>query len=67
MLDMLRRTDYCNIGSYWLRDSRDDDPTSRALIEGFEGKVTFGYLYIDNRALSAPAAAFLARLRSKIK
>ncbi len=66
MLDMLRRTDYCNIGSYWLRDSREDDPTSRALIEGFEGKVTFGCLYIDNRALSAPAAAFLARLRSKI-
>ena len=67
MLDMLRRTDYCNIGSYWLRRSREGEPTSRALIEGFEGKVAFGCLHIDNRALSAPAAAFLERLRSEIR
>lgn len=66
MLDMLRRTDLCNIGSYWLRRSREDEPTSRALIEGFEGKVAFGCLHIDNRAFSAPAAAFLERLRGEI-
>ncbi len=66
MLDMLRSTDYCNIGSYWLRESRRFSDTSRALIEGFEGRVAFGCLSIDNRSLSLPAAAFLERLRDKI-
>jgi hypothetical protein len=67
MLDMLRSTAYCNIGSYWLRDSRGASETGRALIEGFEGRVAFGCLFIDNRPLSAPAAAFLERLRQEIR
>ena len=66
MLDMLRSTDYCNIGSYWLRESRRPSETSRALIEGFEGRVAFGCLSIDNRPLRPPAAAFLERLRAEI-
>ena len=66
MLDMLRSTDYCNIGSYWLRNGRRTSETSRALIEGFEGRVAFGCLFIDNRPLSSPAAAFLSRLREEI-
>ena len=66
MLDMLRDTDYCNIGSYWLRENRRDAETTRALIEGFEGRVAFGCLSIDNRPLSSPAAAFLNRLREII-
>ena len=67
MLDMLRQTDFCNIGSYWARDKKAGEPTSRALIEGFEGRVAFGCLHIDNRPFSAPAAAFLERLRSRIE
>ena len=67
MLDMLRSTDYCNIGSYWLRENPQASDTSRALIEGFEGRVAFGCLYIDNRSLSSPAAAFLERLRDEIR
>ena len=66
MLDMLRSTDYCNIGSYWLRENRRPSGTTQALIEGFEGRVAFGCLSIDNRTLSAPAAAFLERLREAI-
>ncbi len=66
MLDMLRSTDYCNIGSYWLRENHRDSETTRALIEGFEGRVAFGCLSIDNRPLSSPAAAFLDRLREMI-
>ena len=66
MLDMLRSTDYCNIGSYWLRENRRASETCRALIEGFEGRVAFGCLSIDNRPLSASAAAFLDRLREKL-
>ena len=66
MLDMLRRTDCCNVGSYWQRSGRAGEPTSRVRIEGFERRVAFGCLRIDNRALSAPAAAFLERLRGAI-
>ena len=67
MLDMLRSTDYCNIGSYWIRESRRASETCRALIEGFEGRVAFGCLFIDTRPLSSPAADFLKRLRDEIK
>ena len=66
MLDMLRRTDYCNIGSYWFSGGQTGESFSRAVIEGFEGRVTFGCLKIDNRPLSAPTAAFLERLRGEI-
>ena len=63
---MLRSTDYCNIGSYWLRESRRGSETTQALIEGFEGRVAFGCLSIDNRPLRSSAAAFLNRLREMI-
>ena len=63
MIRMLEKTELCNLGSYWLRESRRASETSRALIEGFEGRVAFGCLFIDNRPLSLPAAAFLERLR----
>ena len=66
MLDMLRRTDYCNIGSYWQSGGRAEESFSRARIEGFEGRVAFGCLKIDNRPLSAPAEAFLERLRGEL-
>ena len=66
MLEMLRSTDYGNIGSFWLREDRLTSETSRAQIEGFEGRVAFGCLSIDNRPLRPPAAAFLERLRNNI-
>ena len=67
MLDMLRSTDICNIGSYWLRESRRASETCRVPIEDFEGRVAFGCLFIDNRPLSSSAEAFLERLREEIK
>ena len=67
MLDMLRSTDICNIGSYWLRESRRASETCRVPIEDFEGRVAFGCLFIDNRPLSSSAEAFLERLRDEIK
>ncbi len=66
MLDVLRSTDLCNVGSYWLRENRRASDTSRALIEGFEGRVAFGCLSLDDRSLRSPAAAFLERLREEI-
>ncbi len=66
MLDMLRQTDHCNVGSYWQREVLPGEATSRALIEGFEGRVAFGCLRVDDRPLSAAAEAFLECLRGRL-
>ena len=67
MLDMLRATALCNLGSYWLRDNGGEFPLSRAVVEGFRGRVSFGCLRIDNRALRAPAERFLAAFQERLK
>ena len=67
MLDMLRTTALCNLGSYWLRDNGGEIPLSRAVIEGFRGRVSFGCLQIDNRLLNAPAKSFLEVLRERLR
>ena len=64
MLEMLRTTDLCNLGSYWLREGSGN--LSRAVVRGFQGRVAFGCLHIDNRALSGPAEAFLSALRARL-
>jgi DNA-binding transcriptional LysR family regulator len=66
MLDMLRTTALCNLGSYWLRAGSGETDFSRAVVQGFEGRVAFGCLRIDNRPLSAPAEAFLAALKARL-
>ena len=57
MLEMLRKTALCNLGSYWLPET-PAAPFSRAMVQGFEGRVAFGCLRIDNKPLSAPAEGF---------
>ena len=66
MLEMLRKTALCNLGSYWLPET-PAAPFSRAMVQGFEGRVAFGCLRIDNKPLSAPAEGFLERLRAKLE
>ena len=66
MLDMLRATPLCNLGSYWLKDDGAASPLTRAVVQGFQGRVAFGCLQIDNRALRPPAEAFLQTLREKL-
>ena len=61
MLRMLRETELCNIGSYWHRDEHSDFSLTR--IDGFEGRVSFGYLRRADAPLSDTAAAFLETLR----
>jgi len=67
MLDMLRTTSLCNLGSYWLRDNGGGNPLSRAVVEGFQGRVSFGRLQLDNRLLNAPAKRFLDVLRERLR
>ena len=66
MLDMLRTTPFGNLGSYWLRSGHMETGFSRAIVKGFEGRISFGCLRIDNRPLSAGAEAFLAALKSRL-
>ena len=66
MLDMLRKTPLGNLGSYWLRSGYKETGFSRALVKGFEGRVAFGCLRIDNRPLSTSAEAFLETLKARL-
>ncbi len=66
MLDMLRTTALSNLGSYWLRDDDGEKTFSRAIVQGFEGRVAFGCLRIDNRPLHAAAETFLNALTERI-
>ncbi len=66
MLRTLRETELCNIGSYWFREDAADPDLTRAVIDGFQGQVSFGYL--QNRAVSLSEAgeAFLALVRARL-
>ncbi|MBR6113845.1 MAG: LysR family transcriptional regulator [Oscillospiraceae bacterium] len=66
MLDMLRTTSLCNLGSYWLRNNGEGEAFSRSAVKGFENRITFGCLCIDNRPLSAPAEEFLWAIKAKL-
>lgn len=66
MLDMLRETPLCNLGSYWLRDHNEEESFSRSTVKGFEGRISFGCLYIDNRPLSGPAEQFLMDIKTRL-
>jgi DNA-binding transcriptional LysR family regulator len=66
MLDMLRTTPLCNLGTYWLRDSGEGESFSRSAVKGFEGRIAFGCLCIDNRPLSTPAERFLTDIKAKL-
>ena len=63
MMDMLKTTALCNLGSYWLRNGDKENEISRAVVEGFQGRISFGYLQMDNRLPNEPAKRFLAVLQ----
>ena len=66
MLDMLRTTALCNLGSYWLRDRGGEAPLSRAVVTGFRGRVSFGCLRLDGRPPYPPAEEFLLALKDRL-
>ena len=61
MLRMLRETELCNIGSYWQISADSDFSLTR--IDGFEGRVSFGFLRREDEEPAALAAEFLTGLR----
>lgn len=67
MVRMLSETALCNLGSYWLKNQYRKNDFGRILVEGFEGKVSFGYVKHCARPLSGQAEAFLEFLREAIR
>ncbi|MBQ9155899.1 MAG: LysR family transcriptional regulator [Eubacterium sp.] len=66
MLRMLSQTALCNIGSYWQKEGYGKDTFYISVIDGFQGKVSFGYLASADRNLSREAEEFLSRCEEMI-
>jgi DNA-binding transcriptional LysR family regulator len=64
MLRLLRETELCNIGSYWMRRTARDSAFSMSRVEGFEGRVSFGFLHPQGKELSGAAEQFLGLMAS---
>lgn len=59
MIQMLKNTDLCNLGSYWLQGVYRQYDFHRIPICGFEEKVLFGYLRAKQEPLSEIGREFL--------
>lgn len=66
MVQMLEETALCNLGSYWLKDIYRHNDFGRIPVEGFQGKVSFGYVKRKGGALDLHAREFLEFLKSAI-
>ncbi|MBR4755034.1 MAG: LysR family transcriptional regulator [Lachnospiraceae bacterium] len=62
ILRVLKNTDTCNVGTYWVKDKAGKESLYGPIINGFQGKVYFGYMQADNRELGEKAKEFLKRL-----
>ncbi len=66
MIRTLQQTEFCNIGSYWVKNIYGEYGFSAAVIKGFEKQVSFGYLHAEDRSLSEEAEAFIEGLKNII-
>ena len=66
IMNVLRETDLCNIGSFWHRKERYKSEFSLSVIDGFRGKVSFGVMTREGSELSEPAKAFLETLMEEV-
>lgn len=67
MVQMLKNTDLCNLGSYWLRDTFRQYDFQRIPITGSEEEVMFGYLKARQESLSMIAEAFLSFVKKSLE
>jgi DNA-binding transcriptional LysR family regulator len=63
---VLRETELCNIGSFWHAKERDEGEFSMSVIDGFQGKVSFGVMTREGADPSRPAKEFLELLTQKL-
>ena len=66
IMQILRETDLCNIGSFWHRKERFDSEFSLSVIDGFQGKVSFGVITREGSQLSETAEEFLNTLTREV-
>jgi|GEM_PF-114672 len=67
MIRMLEKTELCNLGSYWLRETYRQYDFRRIPVRGMEGRIAFGYISRRGEPLSPDAADFLGFLRHTLQ
>lgn len=67
MIQMLEHTELCNLGSYWLKDMYRQHDFERIVVDGFQGKVSFGYVRKCDRSLRTQEKTFLEFLREVMR
>ena len=67
MIHMLQETPFCNIGSYWLKDSFADQRFTISVIDGFQGQVSFGYLASSGKTFGQEAKLFIIKLQNLLE
>ena len=67
MIHMLQETPFCNIGSYWLKDSFADQRFTISVIDGFQGQVSFGYLASSGKTFGQEAKLFIRKLQNLLE
>lgn len=67
MIQMLQRTELCNLGSFWLKDCYRQYDFGRIPVEGFQGKVAFGYVRHCVRPLRPEEKNFLEFIQAVMR
>ncbi len=67
MIYMLEHTKLCDLGSFWLKDMFRRHDFGRIVVEGFQGKVSFGYVRRSGCPLRAREKEFLEFLRDVMR
>lgn len=67
MIRMLEKTELCNLGSYWLRDTYRQYDFRRIPVEGMQGRIAFGYISRKGEPPGADTADFLTFLHRTLR
>lgn len=66
MIQMLESGKVCNLGSYWLREKFKEHNFAMIPVEGYDEKISFGYLKHKDIPLESEALEFLEFLKDQI-
>jgi len=66
MIQILKNTDYCNIGSYWFRGNYRQYNFDRIPIADCTEKLRFGYIKTQDRRLTFPEQDFLTYVQDAV-
>ncbi len=66
MIRMLQQGTVCNLGSYWIREKFKEYNFRMIPVEGYEDRISFGYLKAENEPLRDAAWEFMEYLQDEI-